>query len=48
MFSLRETLVVLSEVDICALCLLGVLVEDRADIVKETVCDIFGGFGLSS
>lgn len=33
---LGETLVVLCEVQVCALCLLGVLVEHGADVVEET------------
>lgn len=43
MFCLWETLIVLSKVDVCAFCLLCVLVKNWAQIVKETVC-IFIGF----
>jgi hypothetical protein len=44
-FRLWEALVVLGEVEIRALCLLGVLVEDGTDVVEETVY-VFRGFGL--
>ncbi len=36
MLNLGKTLIVLGEVQVCALGLLGVLVEHRTDVVEET------------
>ncbi len=45
MFDLWKTLIILSEVHVCALRLFGVFVEYGADIIEETM-GIFRRFAL--